>query len=218
MMKKTKLLALTMLLTFVFCCTAFANTGKQEESLLTEHVARGVVYDEPEIEEHISPAAVTPSIFQVKNVRVYPAYVEPENPQKYQYDKNIYVENTIPGNNWGQTNFLRVSPQTTQRLLHSFDDIGYEVSFWRMEMDCRVANYQRPARFEFTSLDGSEKESGIAYNGTRTFYLYFPVQDTTEQYGNGYKGTFSYYTTTGSLASLMAGGYVYLNSPDANAK
>jgi len=57
-----------------------------------------------------------------------------------------------------------------------------------------------------------------AYNGSNTFDLYFPVQDTTEQYGNGYDGTFSYYSDTGKYVSLMAGGYVYLNATNPNTQ
>lgn len=85
-------------------------------------------------------------------------------------------------------------------------------------MECYVANYKRPSQFEFKSLDGSETVSALAYNGTRTFPLSFPVQDTTERYGNGYKGTFSYYATNGNYVSLMAGGYVYLNSTISGAQ
>lgn len=219
MLKRIKLLVLTMLLTSVFCCTAFASTREQEVSS-TENVANDVVYDKPDISGDINPAIVIPAIetFQVKSVRVYPEYTKPEEPGKIYYNKNIYAVHTIPGNNWGQNNFLEVSPETTERLLHSFDDKGYEVVKWRMEMDCYVANYKRPSRFEFKSLDGSQTISTSAYNGTRTFNLIFPVQDTTKQYGNGYDGTFSYYSTNGNYVSIMAGGYVYLNSTSSNAK
>ena len=219
MMKRIKLLVLTMLLTSAFCCTAFASTREQEVSS-TGNVANDVVYEKPDTSEDINPAIVIPAIetFQVKSVRVYPMYTTPEQPDKVDYDENIYVAHTIPANKWGQTNLLEVSPETTEKLLHSFDNNGYEVVRWRMEMDCYVANYKRPSRFEFKSLDGSQTISAGAYNGTRTFSLDFPVQDTTKQYGNGYEGTFSYYSTNGNYVSVMAGGYVYLNSTSSNAK
>lgn len=220
MAKKLKLFVLTALLASLFCCTAFAGTSIQKGSLLTGNVATGVVYDEPEIDQTANPANTVGAaqIFQVKSVRVYPVYVKPEAPETFIYDKQIYAEHTISGTNWGQNNFLRLSPAGTQRLLHSFDDIGYEVSYWRMEMDCYVANFKRPSWFNFKSLDGSKTISKRAYNGSKTFDLTFPVQDTTEQYGNGYDGTFSYYSDTGQYVSLMAGGYVYLNSTNPNTQ
>ncbi len=220
MVKKLKFLVFTTLLASLFCCTAFAGTSIQKGSLLTGNVATGVVYDEPEIDQTANPAnsVGAAQVFQVKSVRVYPVYVKPEAPETYLYNKNIYAERTIPGTNWGQNNFLRLSPAGTQRLLHSYDDIGYEVSYWKMEMDCYVANFKRPARFQFKSLDGSKTISEGAYNGSKKFELVFPVQDTTEQYGNGYDGTFSYYSDTGKYVSLMAGGYVYLNATNPNTQ
>lgn len=220
MAKKLKLFVLATLLASLFCCTAFAGTSIQKGSLLTGNVAAGVVYDEPEIDQTANPANTVGAaqVFQVKSVRVYPVYVKPEAPQDFCYDENIYAQRTIPGTNWGQNNFLRLSPAGTQRLLHSFDDIGYEVSYWKMEMDCYVANFKRPSWFNFKSLDGSETISQKAYNGSKRFDLYFPALDTTEQYGNGYDGTFSYYSDTGKYVSLMAGGYVYLNATNPNTQ
>lgn len=46
----------------------------------------------------------------------------------------------------------------------------------------------------------------------------FPVQNTTQKYGNGYKGTFTYTSVTGNVVSLEAGGYVYLNSSSSDAQ
>ena len=53
---------------------------------------------------------------------------------------------------------------------------------------------------------------------TRTFDLVFPVQNTTQKYGNGYKGTFTYTSVTGNVVSLEAGGYVYLNSSSSDVQ
>lgn len=49
MKKMIKLLVLTMLLTSMFCCTAFASSGEEKVSLLTENVASGVVYGEQQV-------------------------------------------------------------------------------------------------------------------------------------------------------------------------
>lgn len=73
--------------------------------------------------------------------------------------------------------------------------------------------------YQFKSLDGGVTASGGAYSGmTRTFDLVFPVQNTTQKYGNGYKGTFTYTSVTGNVVSLEAGGYVYLNSSSSDAQ
>lgn len=217
MMKTIKLLFLSMVLTLAFGCTAFASEKKIST---TDNVADGAVYDNPKTSENIdiNNLSFLPQIekFQVKSVRVYPVYQKPGDTQDY-YNKEIYVSNTIPGNEWGQNNFLEVSPNTTERLLHSFDDQGYTVVKWRMEMDC-YNSFKHPLKYNVESLDGSEKISAGAYNGTRTFNLIFPVQDTTAKYGNGYKGTFSYTSVTGNTVSLSAGGYVYLDSTSAGAK
>lgn len=218
MKKIKKVLAFALLLTSMACFTAFAGTG---ERVPTDNVALGVVYGEPkqEVKAGINPAGIFPAIetFQVKRVRLYPAYETPEAPGKVYYNKNVYVINTISGNDWGQNNMLYVSPATTEKLRHSFDEDGHVVSLWYMEMECYAANYKTPSMYEFVSLDGSKRVTEAAYNGTKTFKLLFPVQDTTEQYSNGYKGSFSYYSS-GSLMKLTAGGYVYLNSNNSSAK
>ncbi len=223
--KMIKTFGLALLLASTIFCTAFASTGEQSVPVSTGNVVNDVVYGENEKEVKISTdsvdiaSLVIPQVptFQVKEVRVYPVYINPED-STYYYNESIYAVNTISGNDWGQVNVLRISPETTEELLNSFDAIGYEVVRWRMEMDCYVANYERPSRFEFVSEDGSETISAGAYNGTRTFVLRFPVQDTTNKYGNGYEGTFSYYATNGNYVSLMAGGLVYLNDTSNGAK
>ena len=79
--------------------------------------------------------------------------------------------------------------------------------------------YDNPRNLENKSLDGGVTASGGAYSGmTRTFDLVFPVQNTTQKYGNGYKGTFTYTSVTGNVVSLEAGGYVYLNSSSSDAQ
>ena len=66
----------------------------------------------------------------------------------------------------------------------------------------------------------SEKKIPATENFTNdvVFDLVFPVQNTTQKYGNGYKGTFTYTSVTGNVVSLEAGGYVYLNSSSSDAQ
>lgn len=153
-------------------------------------------------------------VFQIKNVRVYPMFFNSET-NKYDYDKTIYVQNTLNSSDWGQVNTLNVSPQTTQRLLNAIE--GHEVTRWRMEMDCYLKNYKDPYRYEFKPCSGGTTIGGMAYNGTRTFELEFSVQNTAATYYDGLKGTFSYYSQNG-MVSLSAAGYVYLNSNASGAK
>ena len=71
-------------------------------------------------------------------------------------------------------------------------------------MDC-YNTYKHPLRYQFKSLDGGVTASGGAYSGmTRTFDLVFPVQNTTQKYGNGYKGTFTYTSVTGNVVSFRS--------------
>lgn len=80
-------------------------------------------------------------------------------------------------------------------------------------------NFTNDVVYDNKSLDGGVTASGGAYSGmTRTFDLVFPVQNTTQKYGNGYKGTFTYTSVTGNVVSLEAGGYVYLNSSSSDAQ
>lgn len=80
--------------------------------------------------------------------------------------------------------------------------------------------YQKPGDTEdYYDSNIYVTASGGAYSGmTRTFDLVFPVQNTTQKYGNGYKGTFTYTSVTGNVVSLEAGGYVYLNSSSSDAQ
>ena len=218
-MKTVKLLFFSVVFTLTFCFAAFASEKKIPA---TENFTNDVVYDNPRNLENADAnnlAAFFPQIekFQVKSVRVYPVYQKPGDTEDY-YDSNIYVKHNISGNDWGQNNFLEVSPETTERLLHIFDEQGYQVVKWIMEMDC-YNTYKHPLRYQFKSLDGGVTASGGAYSGmTRTFDLVFPVQNTTQKYGNGYKGTFTYTSVTGNVVSLEAGGYVYLNSSSSDAQ
>ncbi len=118
-MNTVKLLFFSVVFTLAFCFAAFASEKKIPA---TENFTNDVVYDNPRNLENADAnnlAAFFPQIekFQVKSVRVYPVYQKPGDTEDY-YDSNIYVKHNISGNDWGQNNFLEVSPETTERLLH----------------------------------------------------------------------------------------------------
>ena len=67
-------------------------------------------------------------------------------------------------------------------------------------------------------LCGFYKFLNVLFEIAQQVDLVFPVQNTTQKYGNGYKGTFTYTSVTGNVVSLEAGGYVYLNSSSSDAQ
>lgn len=78
-----------------------------------------------------------------------------------------------------------------------------------------------PATENFTNdvvYDNPRNLENADANNLAAFDLVFPVQNTTQKYGNGYKGTFTYTSVTGNVVSLEAGGYVYLNSSSSDAQ
>lgn len=110
-MKTVKILFFSVVFTLTFCFAAFASEKKIPA---TENFTNDVVYDNPRNLENADAnnlAAFLPQIekFQVKSVRVYPVYQKPGDTEDY-YDSNIYVKHNISGNDWGQNNFLEVSP------------------------------------------------------------------------------------------------------------
>lgn len=228
-MKKWVSMLMSVILIMAFSTTSFAAEPKSDVSLIENpkgnkcvDVSTGVGaissgaaignYAGEEFEKPATDLRAALELFQVKEVRAMPAYLNPEDNMLY-YNTFVYVRQPLDDFTWGQTNYVSVPTENTEKLIEAFKNVtGYEANYWYFEMDCYVQNYSRPHQFVFDVIEGGGHITEPAKNGTTRFTLIFPRQYTTEPYTNGFRGTFSYYSSTGKLVELMAAGAVTFNA------